>query len=209
MRILIALFTILLFGACTNENYVLHSPDNTLRVEVKLPVESNQHSFSFDVFRAEELISSGNKLGLELKSADGIFNTNLRLLSFRRFYINNLITENGQELKNNANGIRFMLANAEGRNLDVVFRIYNDAVAYQYELYNDSLDVLLNDFSAFDSDPENGILAVQLQDTIAETPTILSPNHVLPWKALLISRNSTSEIKSLKVRLRADAEFAY
>lgn len=159
MKSYIYTFLILLtIAACTDGKYTLLSPDGLLKVEVSLPQKGNENSLSYNIYNQDKLISQGNQLGVELDSSTGLFYKNLRLLSFRQFYVEDLIKQqHGTIQRNRANGIRFMLANTEGRNLNVVFRIYDDGVAFHYELFNEENEVLLDEFSSF-SVPVHGAL---------------------------------------------------
>lgn len=217
-----------LLASCVDGTHKLYSPDKGLMVEVLLPSDENRNTLGFNVYKNDSLISENNLLGLKLDTESGNFHQNVRVLSFRQFYIDNVIETTGGSAKNQANGIRFMLANLDGENMDVVFRIYNNAIAYQYELFNDSLDILLDEYSQFSVDPQRGIHAFALSDTLLEAAqlllknnlamvdisssksTELPPRYILPWRFLLFEKNAKdADASQIKERLLAQTEFAY
>lgn len=225
-KILLLSMTIILFTSCMDGTHNLYSPDKKTRVEILLPAESNENSLKFNIYKNEALISAGNELGVALDSDQGNFHKNIRILSFRQFLIDNVLGENNKQTAYKANGIRFMMANLEGRNMDVVFRIYNEAIAFQYELYNDSLEGFSDEYSSFNISKEAGIEVFALADSVTGEPKTffennkvriiipsgqtlpLPPRYVLPWRCILLDAKA-ADPSSVADKLLAQTEYAY
>lgn len=140
MRVFIAcLFAVLLWGCANEESFNLTSPDKTLSVKVTL---DDQQRVRYSVARGGDTVIEPSQLGIALADAD--FTQGLTLSSASEVNAINdtyaLWTGKKSQVSYTANEQTLTFINAEQDELQIIFRVSNDGVAFRYAFPGESAE---------------------------------------------------------------------
>lgn len=134
------LLLLLLFSgldhASAGEIHTLRSPDESVVLSVEMPAPSLDSRPTWSVGYRGEILLKNCGLGLETKEAGDLL-AGARLLEKRTRAVEQRIrvlfgkADDADDLFREA---RFVLEDRDHRRVEMVFRCYNDAVAFRYEL---------------------------------------------------------------------------
>lgn len=159
-KIITVLFLTTLLLSCNqeNSNWLLESPDQSITVEI-LPLESGAatllyYTVSRKIDGPLEKIMDLSPLGLVC--ADKRFVENLEIVS-RELRLNledsyTLVTGKQLDHERVYNALNLTFQNQNQEKISVVFRAYNDGIAFQYMLHkeNGSSTTVVEEITAFD-----------------------------------------------------------
>ena len=136
LKILCLVFIVVLFSACQPTTLDTVSPDGNLKITVK-PVMTNSYGeIVFTVSYKGDSILCQSKLGIETEKQK--FTTNQRIKSFSdiKYIVDDyrMITGKRSLCINKASERTYFLENDKGQILRVIFRVYNDGIAFKYNL---------------------------------------------------------------------------
>lgn len=156
LKLLLLFFTI--FYSCNKENkgiWTIDSPDKKIRVEIKK--DPADQILKYYVKLKEEgrsiKIIDQSKLGIEREDTD-LYN-DLKFIS--KHFISNqkdeykMVSGNRNEYYNLHNEIRLKFKNKEDKIIDIVFRVFNNGLAFRYEFPKDNLKTIriTKEYSSF------------------------------------------------------------
>ncbi|KAA3437175.1 glycoside hydrolase family 97 protein [Rufibacter hautae] len=140
-RSLILLVGVLSLGACAQKTnvsssamekeYTIESPDQSIKVRFSL---TPGQSATYTVSRGGATVLQDSRLGVVMEDADLSQGLTLASVSGVESVKDNyeILTAKRKENSYRANKRTFHLKNAEGRQLDVIFQVSNDGVAFRY-----------------------------------------------------------------------------
>lgn len=160
MRVFIAcLFAALLFGCANEESFNLTSPDKTLSVQVTL---DDQQRVRYSIARGGDTVIEPSQLGIALADAD--FTQGLTLSSASEVNAISdsyaLWTGKKSQVSYTANEQTLRFINAEQDELQIIFRVSNDGVAFRYAFPGESAET---------------------KKVIAESTSFALPENSLAW----------------------------
>ncbi len=169
----------LIFSACKEkkakeEKWEIKSPDGKISVIVQNNLKDSVKKLSYQVYFINEkdttIVIEPSGLGIDRE--DKQFSENLKFVEISD---NKVIDEKytlvaGKRLKNHsyANEKTIRFKHADGETLEIIFRAYNDGIAYRYHFpkKSDSTFTIVKEYSSFNF-PEEGEIWIQPYDTIA------------------------------------------
>ncbi len=158
----IALFLVVSHVSCCkgNKKQQVISPDGKITAEIYTPDENNNVTYKV-LMNGKEIIGT-SALGISLQSDDQDFTKNLKLVSVDEAVINEtykMPIGKRSVCLNKANEKTFTMENKSGKKIKIVFRAYDDGIAFRYELTNEKQDVVLEEVSGFKVNPESNAWA--------------------------------------------------
>ena len=125
-----------LLGASANDRKPLSSPDASIQVSIRMPAPGSAERPRWSAtFRGKPLLT---ECGLGLQTADsGDLMAGARVLEERRRSVDErlpVLFGRSDHANDRFHEVRFTLETSQHRRADVVFRVYDDAVALRYEL---------------------------------------------------------------------------
>lgn len=143
--------------------FVLHSCDwrnnkNCYSPDGKMQVLIHEHemNYTFSVILNKDTIVSNSSFGIALKEKEFDFTGHLSLLNVEKTEIDETYEMKvGKQLirQNKAGQISFEFENEYKNKLVVVFRAYNDGVAFRYELANQNISSVIHETSEYSLKP--------------------------------------------------------
>jgi hypothetical protein len=136
----VLLVSVLVVGCNRSENFNLSSPDKT--IEVRVSVTGNKQA-RYSIYQTGKQVLQASRLGIKMDDTD--FTGQLRLSSASTVvpvaddYV--MLTGKRRDIHYQANERVFSFINAENRNMDIVFRVSNDGVAFRYRFPGKSEDI--------------------------------------------------------------------
>jgi len=147
-----SLFLIFLLNFCDSvKNENCFSPDG----KVEVIITNKESDYLFSVVLARDTIIQNSSFGIILDSNDFDFSRNLTLTNVEKSVIDEAYEmKTGKQIirRNNCNQFSFEFENNKQNKLVVEFRVYNDAVAYRYNLANNMASSIKNEISEFQFD---------------------------------------------------------
>lgn len=129
----VILVLVILAAACSSKpDYSISSPDG--QITVRLMYDKKSGALNYTVHSRENEIISASPVGLI--SSLGDFTGGMKLKKYAQKTIDetySLPQGKVSTYRNNANELTVLLKK-EGKELDVVFRVYNDGIAFRYEI---------------------------------------------------------------------------
>lgn len=137
-----------LFLSCSSDNKIT-SPNGMLNVKVNTNEEG---SVSFSVVLNGESIVENSPLGIVLEGEDfdfaqGLIETNTSQGVIDEEYT--MLVGKQLQRRNNCTEWICSFKNERGELMDIVFRVFNDAVAYSYRVHNKTESSVVNELSGF------------------------------------------------------------
>ncbi len=177
MKILLSLTLILtisfLLMNCsytTNKN-ILSSPDGHISIELIIP-ENDSSCLMYRVIINNEEIIKPSLLGISLHDKTQNFTSGLSLENISDTSIDETYTmPTGKKsiCVNKANEKKLTFKNKFNKKINIIFRAYNDGIAFRYELFNEKQDTVQEEISQIKINPRSLIWA-QKQNTYYEAP---------------------------------------
>ena len=134
-KIFIAFICCLIFTSCAKKApEALASPDKHLQVHV-----SNSNGiFQYSITRDTKTIVKNSTLGLELSNADFTKSVSVKNTSSIKTVNDSyeMMVGKKHKIDYQANEQTYTLKNSAGQQLDVIFRVSNDGVAFRYHIHN-------------------------------------------------------------------------
>jgi len=183
---LIAVFILFVSFACNNIQKNILSPDGKLKAEI---VEINNQLF-YSVSINDTLIIEQSPLGIQLKNEAYDFTSEVKVVkSEASLILDTLILSSGKQKKsfNSCNELLLQVVNNKGEKMNVVFRAYNDGIAYRYQLSNHKTEIVEDEVSGFKIPA--GSLAWAMESRIdnegfypkQKIDTMKAPIYVMPF----------------------------
>lgn len=134
--------------SCNKIQKRITSPDGKLKAEI---MEINDQLF-FTVSFNDSLILEQSPLGIKLQNKAYDFTSKLKIKRSETSLIHDtLILSSGKQKKSfhSCNELLLVVVNNNGENMSLVFRAYNDGIAFRYVLTNDKKDIVEDEISGF------------------------------------------------------------
>ena len=132
-----------------NETKKITSPDGAIEVTFKTDEIGRAN---FTVLLDSDIVIANSALGILLNDEQYDFTQGLKLLKIDRKNIDEKYTmTTGKQLqrRNHCNEGTYTLQNSSGKILSIVFRVFNDGVAFRYQLNNDMETSVLSELSTY------------------------------------------------------------
>ena len=147
-RILYSLVLAMFLLACQPDNFVIKSPDESLRVVFEICAGIP----SYSVFQNDSAVIYKSTLGVQMKELN--LSKELVLMSAEKEGLvrDEYTMQQGKrrDMVYEANQRRFEVGNERGEKMDIVFRVSNDGVAFRYEFPDTGeLQIIENELTAF------------------------------------------------------------
>lgn len=145
---IIALF-FFVASCTTNSSSNSFSPDGNISVITLL---NENGKLEFTVKLKDEIIIHNSALGIVLDEEGCDFTSGLKQTNFRLKEIDEeytMFVGKRTQRRNHCTEAVYSFQNEYGKNMDVVFRIFDDAVAYSYKVYNTGKTSVEKEFSTF------------------------------------------------------------
>lgn len=147
-RILLFAFSILSVLPCT-AGRAIKSPDGKITVELGL---NETGTCFYSVCLKQDSVIQKSPLGIRLENEMFDFTEGLELLGTNEKRIDekyNMLTGKQLERHDFCNESVYSLKNKSGQFIDIIFRVYNDAVAFSYRIKNERTTSVRKEISAF------------------------------------------------------------
>ncbi len=151
---LVALLNLLLLGACGEKpNTRVSSPDD--RIKVALSVDKTGVPY-YEVVYDNDTIVHNSRLGLQLKEIDYASKLQINVVQ----HVNKKETWTpvwGQfdTIQSDCNEMSVELKTPQKDKLVIIFRVFNDGVGFCYRIPGNTSTDILNEYTAFNVNPEN------------------------------------------------------
>ena len=132
---------VLVFAAAANAKEILKSPDGNIRVTIELPDKGRDLPAWSVSFHGKALFTDC-ELSLQIAS-EGDWFRNTKLIGKRTEKRNETIPVffgKSSSARNQYRELRLNFSGASGQKIDAVFRCYNDAIAFRYEIPQQGAD---------------------------------------------------------------------
>lgn len=138
LKFLFVLITAIIFSYCSNkiidDSVEILSPDKRIRTTVTTKGGENNSALMYDISFNDNPVLSDSKLGIELKDS-GIISDDLTIVGMDRRSVDEFYAiPFGKSIKINDkyNEAVISLEDSEKRRIDLIFRAYNDGIAFRY-----------------------------------------------------------------------------
>ena len=150
-KILLLVIMAFSFYSCNmiTETMKFTSPNGAIEVTFKTDEIGRAY---FTVLLDNDIVISDSPLGILLNDEQYDFTQGLKLLKIDRKNIDEEYTmTTGKQLqrRNHCNEATCILQNSSGKTLSIVFRVFNDGIAFRYQLNNDVETSILRELSAY------------------------------------------------------------
>jgi alpha-glucosidase len=138
----------LILGSCAKHEMTVNSPDSKIRAEL---ISDNQQLF-YKVFLNDSLIIEKSPLGISLDAEGFDFTKELTIGGSAMdsvYETYQLTTGKQKNCVNHANQLTAEVKNSSGKTMKIIFRAYNDGIAYRYELSNPTESTVKEEISGF------------------------------------------------------------
>jgi len=149
LLLFLALISSQLFLSWKQPEYIVKSPNNNLSVQLFI---ENGNKLFYSVKYKDSVVIQKSNLGIKLNKPEYNFTSGLSISSKKYTLINEKYTlTTGKKVvcNNNANQLKLKVTNDKGHECFIVFRAYNDGIAYRYELTNKNVDFISSENSSF------------------------------------------------------------
>lgn len=146
--IILVPFLILSVFSCSNRREII-SPNGHITVEVGL---NDSGTCNFSLYLDKEVIVQNSSLGIQLQEEGYDFTEGLELLGSSTRQIDEkytMLTGKRCERQYRCTESVYSFKNNSGQLIDIVFRIFNDAVAFSYQLKNERITSVQKEITAF------------------------------------------------------------
>ena len=148
INILFAAVVALLSFACNHTSYDIKSPDGNISATVYL----KDSKIEYKLFLNDSLLIDESPLGIKLQDSAYDF-TNITSIGATSYdsvnEVYTLTTGKRRICQNHANQLTIAAENKSGKAIKIIFRVYNDGVAYRYILSNDQESIVSDEISGF------------------------------------------------------------
>lgn len=169
-------FLLIILCSCQQNkgSYKLESPDQQIRVEVKLPEPGKSDMLNYSVFRKAEgtwvQIMDPSPLGIEREDTRFVGGLELVSANFREGIEDQYTLVSGKKMKclNTYNSLQLTLKNKDKEKLSLDFRAYNGGVAFRYHFPGESENNVrvISEYTGFDF--KEGNFWAHPYDTVAK-----------------------------------------
>ncbi len=166
--LLCSIITYLLAGCSQKEaNWELISPDGTIMFKIQLDPSNN--GIQYEALHGNSVAIETSSLGIEMENQD--FSENLRYISKTTEKINEKYsTITGKRINdvNHCNELSLLFENDASQQMEVIFRAYNDGIAFRYHFPGSSKEekTIVNELSSFNIPQKGGKAWMQKYDTL-------------------------------------------
>ncbi|MBT8045510.1 MAG: glycoside hydrolase family 97 protein, partial [Verrucomicrobiae bacterium] len=146
-HLLFLMFT--LFAVSPGNAKGVQSPDGALSVDVGLTDSGSGH---FSVSLNGEAVVENSPLGIRLEESEFDFTTGLKAIKVRQRRIDErytMLVGKRLERRDHCTESVHSFQNPAGERVDIVFRVYNDAVAFSYRVHNEGKTKVEQETSGF------------------------------------------------------------
>jgi len=171
--ILLAIFAAFIFADCTENKtrWEVTSPNGKINVYVSLDKTDGSIFYVADMHADGSVIGALDRSSLGLVRSDMDFSKNLIFKSFRKRKINEpYSTISGKRINdvNHCEEITIRFENSSGESMDVIFRAYNEGLAYRYHFpATDTAEfTVIDEISSFNLNTNGGKAWMQTYDTL-------------------------------------------
>jgi len=173
MRLILSIFiiSVLMAGCGQEDNWSFNSPDNNISVTLHLS-EGGQLSYSVKILQSGEPVTAIESSVIGLDRDDGNFSSGLTFKGQERNSIAEnyrLVAGKKREISYEAEENRFLFQNSEGAEIEILFRVFNDGLAFRYHFPGNTKErhMIVREYSSFNL-PEEGTCWSQPYDTVTK-----------------------------------------
>lgn len=161
ITIVLATCILLVFVSCNNRQVLeVYSPNKNLKVEI---IQDSMQCIAYSItFNNKEVIKN-SFLGISLVTAKQAFVDNLTFVGESEQVINDTyqaVSGKRKQCSYQANEKIFSFINEHDKQVDIIFQVSNNGVAFRYQLYNDLESKIQDEISEFTL-PEQSLSWIQ------------------------------------------------
>jgi alpha-glucosidase len=188
---------LILFLSCQKEkNISISSPNGKIKITVERSASNG--TLTFMILNDGDTIIKNSTLGIELSNPKQGFTTELQLKDVAHRTIDEqYTTKAGKQLqrRNYCKQLTLKVQNQAGNTANFVFRVYNDGIAYRYQLSNTKADSVICELSEFNIVNPDSVWSIPFspnEEHFFEAPkTVVKLNRQLLSLPVLISTTNS------------------
>ena len=197
----ISIFLSIILLSCNNnqeKSWNIDSPNDNIRLVVQKGTETDQNGLYYSIFLKEndayKVFIENSKLGIERedsKFVDGLEFVKSEKSDNKKIEYS-MVSGSRKSYKNSYNEVKLRFKNDDNKNIDIVFRAFNNGIAFRYEFQKDNLEnvQITNEYSSFNFG--DGNFWAHPYDTI----TKYSPGYETYYKSSLKIGTNAPENKN-------------